>query len=266
MEPGLAVETMRFGRIVGIASGKGGVGKSTIALNLAATWAERGYRVGIFDADVFGPSLPTLTGTEGNLEVRNGRIVPVSRFGMHLMSVGYLTTRENPLVWRGPMLQGAIRHLWTIIAWPTLDYLVVDLPPGSGEIHVYILETLQLSGIVAVTTPQDIAVSDVRRGVEMFRRAGIIVVGIVENMSYIRCPTCNCEFPAFAGEGGERIAAEFGVPLLAQLPLLPEVSIASDQGVPAILHPQLRAYRAVYEHLATVIEKQLASTRPATKM
>ncbi|SHF60214.1 ATP-binding protein involved in chromosome partitioning [Microbulbifer donghaiensis] len=222
--------------IVAVASGKGGVGKSTTAVNLALALAAEGARVGLLDADIYGPSLPTMLGTEGaRPQVKEQKFfVPVEVQGLQTMSLGYLMTEDTPAVWRGPMASGALNQILTQTLWGELDYLVVDMPPGTGDIQLTLAQKTTLAGAVIVTTPQDLALKDAIKGVEMFRKVSVPVLGIVENMSLHTCTNCGHSEPIFGSGGGERIAADYDTRLLGQLPLAMAIREGTDSGLPSV--------------------------------
>ncbi len=222
--------------IIGIASGKGGVGKSTTTVNVALALSQLGAAVGILDADVYGPNQPHLLGLSGKPAMNEAQqLLPHSRYGIASMSMGYLVDEATPVVWRGPMISSALDQLLNKTAWPELDYLLVDLPPGTGDISLTLAKKTPLSAVVVVTTPQDLALLDVRKSVAMFRKLSIPVLGVVENMASHVCTSCGHEEAIFGSEGGERIAAEFDIPLLGRLPLSLAVREAADDHRPIVL-------------------------------
>jgi ATP-binding protein involved in chromosome partitioning len=217
--------------VIAVASGKGGVGKSTIAANLAVAFSRLGLRAGLLDADVYGPSLPTLFGLSGKPPLVDGKIQPAEKFGVRAMSIGLLVEPEKALAWRGPMVMGAVRQLMNDVAWGPLDILVIDTPPGTGDAHLTLAQTKRLTGAVVVSTPQEMALADVRRGVELFRKTSVPVLGVIENMAHLDLPGGGRAFPF--GEGGARRAAEdLGAPFLGALPLWTDLREASDDGAP----------------------------------
>lgn len=222
--------------IIAVASGKGGVGKSTIAVNLAAGLADRGARAGLFDADVYGPNVPRMVAAE---EVPNATrdetIVPPERFGLKLMSMDFLVGRDDPVIWRGPMVHKVITQLIEDVEWGSLDYLVIDLPPGTGDTQLTVLQTVPLTGSVIVTTPQAVAIDDARKGLRMFGRHETPVLGIVENMSTFICPDCNSEHDIFGAGGGVDFADEVDLPFLGSIPLDPAIRTGTDEGGPVVL-------------------------------
>jgi ATP-binding protein involved in chromosome partitioning len=246
--------------VIAVASGKGGVGKSTTAVNLALALDREGARVGLLDADIYGPSQGMMLGVaEGRRpEVRevkgNKYFVPIKAHGIQAMSMSFLVTESTPMVWRGPMVSGALQQLLGQTLWDELDYLIVDMPPGTGDIQLTLSQRVPVAGAVIVTTPQDIALIDARKGIEMFRKVDIPVLGVVENMSAFRCPECGHESAIFGSAGGERIAAEFATPLLGQLPLTMEIREQADGGTPTVARdpdgPIAGLYRDAARHLA----------------
>ena len=221
--------------IVAIASGKGGVGKSTTTLHLALALRDLGYRVGLLDADIYGPSQPTMLGIDDGVrpEIVDGKFfVPVEKFGLQTISMGYLVTEKTPMVWRGPMVSGALMQLLKQTQWSPLDYLLIDMPPGTGDIQLTLAQQIPCDGAVIVTTPQTVAVMDAQKGVEMFAKVSIPCLGVIENMSTYVCPSCGHEAAIFGEGGGEQVAADYGVPFLGRLPLNPEIRAAMDAGQP----------------------------------
>jgi ATP-binding protein involved in chromosome partitioning len=227
--------------IVAVASGKGGVGKSTVAANLAVALSQQGYRVGLLDADIYGPSVPTLFGvqTERPKSAGGGRFHPIEKFGVQLVSIGFFLTDKTPVIWRGPMVMGAVRQFLKDVLWNALDYLIVDLPPGTGDAQLTLAQQVYLDGVVIVTTPQDVALLDAMRAVKMFRQLHCPLLGVVENMSVFVCPDCGERDEVFGHGGGERMALEEGSRLLARVPIFPELREGGDSGVPiATAHPE----------------------------
>lgn len=221
--------------IIAIASGKGGVGKSTISTNLACALARQGAKVGLIDADVYGPSLPMMMKlTAKPLANDERQIIPVPSYGVKCMSMGMLVDPNEPIIWRGPMVMGAIRQFFQNVAWGELDYLLVDLPPGTGDAQLTMIQAVEISGSIIVTTPQDIAVQDAVRGVEMFVKLEVPILGIVENMSYLRLPSGEMIHP-FGQGGGFKTAVQYNVPLLSQLPLDERIRLGGDMGIPVAL-------------------------------
>jgi ATP-binding protein involved in chromosome partitioning len=223
--------------VVAVASGKGGVGKSTTSVNLAVALSQTGARVGLLDADIYGPNVPLMMGIKDKPDVSgsNGSIEPVVRFGIKLVSIGFFLDESKPVIWRGPMVHGAIQQFLRDFDWGDLDYLVVDLPPGTGDAPLSLSQLIPLSGVVIVTTPQDVALQDVAKGMAMFKQLEVPVIGVIENMSYFICPNCNEKHELFGRGGGERIAKAFDVPFLGQIPLQLNVRLGGDEGQPVVI-------------------------------
>lgn len=238
---------------VAVASGKGGVGKSTVAVNIAVALAATGAEVGLLDADVYGPNIPTLMGVERLPPPQNDRLLPAQAYGVKLMSIGFMVKPGQALIWRGPMLHTAIRQFLTDVVWGDLDYLIVDLPPGTGDAQLSLAQLIPLSGGLIVTLPQKISLEDASRGLQMFREVDVPVLGVVENMSYLILPD-GARMEVFGSGGGEKLAQDAGVPYLGGIPLDPAVRIGGDEGVPIVVSaPESRsgqALRAIAEQLA----------------
>lgn len=222
--------------IIAVGSGKGGVGKTTLSVNLAVALARLGHKVGLLDADIYGPNVPLMLGTNEQPQVTdNERIVAPERYGVRMISVGLLNPGDKPLVWRGPMLHSVIRQFLSQVEWGELDYLIIDLPPGTGDVVISLVQTVPLSGAVVVTTPSDVSLQDARKAIEMFKQVKVDILGIVENMSYFVCPHCNHEIDIFSKGGGERTAEQFQVPFLGRIELDPAIREAGDSGHPVVL-------------------------------
>jgi ATP-binding protein involved in chromosome partitioning len=222
--------------IVAVGSGKGGVGKTTIAVNLAVALARLGYRTGLLDADVYGPNVPLMTNVNQQPRVLGeNHIEPLQNFGIKIISVGFLNPGDKPLVWRGPMLHSIIRQFLQQVEWGELDYLIVDLPPGTGDVVISLFQTVPLTGAVVVSTPSDVSLQDGRKAIEMFRTARVDILGLVENMSHFVCPHCHQEIDIFSKGGVSRTAQQFGVPFLGSIELDPEIRKGGDTGKPAVL-------------------------------
>ena len=252
-----------LGKVLAISSGKGGVGKSTVSANLAAAMARAGHRVGLMDADIYGPNIPRMFGRDEKPEVQGGKIQPLEAYGVKLMSLGFIVERDAPAIWRGPIIMKIIQQFLRDVSWGQLDYLLVDLPPGTGDAQLSLTQIVRLHGAVIVTTPQEMAVGDSLRGAKMFERVGVSVVGIVENMSYFVCPHCHARSEVFLAGGGGRLAAELGVPLLGQIPLQAGMAELADRGQPIVVgEPDSPAARALTE-LARAVTTRVAGLSPA---
>jgi ATP-binding protein involved in chromosome partitioning len=254
--------------IIAVASGKGGVGKSTSAVNLALGLRDLGLKVGILDADIYGPSMPKLLAIRERPQTAGGtRLKPISRYGMAVMSIGFLIEEETPMIWRGPMVMSAITQMLREVEWGTLDVMVVDMPPGTGDAQLTMAQQVPLKGAVIVSTPQDLALIDARRGIAMFRRVNVPVLGIVENMSYFVCPHCGSRSDIF-GHGGARAEAErLGVPFLGEVPLDIEIREKSDAGLPLVATAPDGPQAKIYRDIAARVRDGLAGAgRPAPKI
>ncbi|MBI0534232.1 iron-sulfur cluster carrier protein ApbC [Roseomonas sp. KE2513] len=251
--PGAAMLLGEVGAVIAVASGKGGVGKSTTAVNLAVALAQKGLRVGLLDADIYGPSLPQMLGTTEKPRTAEGRIVPIERWGLKAMSIGFLVDQETPMVWRGPMVMGALEQMMSQVEWGALDVMVVDMPPGTGDTQLTMSQRVALRGAVIVSTPQDVALLDARRGIRMFEKVNVPVLGLVENMSYFCCPNCNHRSEIFGHGGARAEAARLGVEFLGELPLTLAVRELSDAGKPVVLAApdthEAAAYRAIADRV-----------------
>jgi ATP-binding protein involved in chromosome partitioning len=252
----------RVKNVVAVASGKGGVGKSTTSVNLAVALAQTGARVGLLDADIYGPNVPLMMGIKEKPEVTGAPggagIDPIVRFGIKLVSIGFFLDESKPVIWRGPMVHGAIQQFLKDFDWGDLDYLVVDLPPGTGDAPLSLSQLIPLSGVVIVTTPQDVALQDVAKGMAMFKQLEVPIIGVIENMSYFVCPNCSEKHEIFGRGGGERIAKAFEVPFLGQIPLQLNVRTGGDDGAPVVMaDPESPAARALYE-VAGAVARQVS--------
>jgi ATP-binding protein involved in chromosome partitioning len=223
-----------LGKVIAISSGKGGVGKSTVAVNLAVALAAGGARVGLMDADIYGPNIPRMMGVTGAPPVVNEKILPLEAHGVKLISLGMMIEPDQPAIWRGPIVMKIINQFLQDVAWGQLDYLIVDMPPGTGDAQLSLVQATQVDGAVIVTTPQAVSVGDALRGVKMFQRVGVPVLGIVENMSWFECPHCGKPSAIFGSGGGERLATSLELPLLGQVPLYPRVMEGGDEGRPIV--------------------------------
>lgn len=243
--------------IVAIGSGKGGVGKTTVAVNLAVALAKMGYRTGLLDGDVYGPNVPLMMNTSAQPRVLGeNRIEPLQNFGVKVISVGFLNPGDKPLVWRGPMLHSIVRQFLQQVEWGELDYLVVDLPPGTGDVVISLFQTVPLTGAVIVSTPSDVSLQDGRKAIEMFRTARVDILGLVENMSHFVCPHCHHEIDIFSKGGVARTAQQFGVPFLGSIELDPDIRKGGDTGKPAVLDGEGSPHaKSLYEFARHVIAR-----------
>ena len=247
--------------LIAVASGKGGVGKSTVAVNLALAFVQEGARVGLLDADIYGPSQPRMLGLVGRRpQSRDGKTLePLEAHGIKAMSIGFLVDERQPMVWRGPMVTSALNQLLSDTRWGELDYLLVDMPPGTGDIQLTLSQRVPVSGAVIVTTPQEISLADARKGLEMFQKVNVSILGIVENMSRHVCTRCGHEEPVFGSGGAERLAAEYGLPLLGGLPLDPRIRETTDRGTPTVAAEPQGALAQSYRQIALGAGAQLAA-------
>jgi ATP-binding protein involved in chromosome partitioning len=246
--------------VVAVASGKGGVGKSTVAVNLALALQRDGARTGLLDADIYGPSIPIMMGTQSQQpSLLGNQILPVEAHGLKLMSIGFLAGPEAPVVWRGPMVHKMVTQFLGGVVWGELDYLVVDLPPGTGDAQLTLTQTAPLSGAVIVTTPQDVALEDVHRAVRMFEQVKVPILGVVENMSYYSCPSCGHRDEIFAHGGGRRAAAKYEVPFLGEVPIVPAIRAAGDGGVPIVASAPDSAPAQAFRAVARAAAARLAT-------
>jgi ATP-binding protein involved in chromosome partitioning len=241
--------------IIAVGSGKGGVGKTTIAVNLAVALAKMGYRTGLLDADVYGPNVPLMMATNQQPRVLNeNRIEPLQNFGVKIISVGFLNPGDKAIVWRGPMLHQIIRQFLQQVEWGELDYLVVDLPPGTGDVVISLFQTVPLTGAVIVSTPSDVSLQDGRKAIEMFRTARVDILGLVENMSVFVCPHCHQEIDIFSKGGVARTAQQFGVPFLGSIELDPDIRKGGDSGKPSVLEGENSPHaKALYDFAKQVV-------------
>jgi ATP-binding protein involved in chromosome partitioning len=231
--------------ILAVGAGKGGVGKTTVAVNIAIALARAGGKVGLIDADIYGPNVPIMLGLNTQLTTDGQKIMPAEKFGLQVISMGFLTKDDAPIIWRGPMLHGALQQFFREVKWGDLDYLVLDLPPGTGDVALSLSQTVPVAGAIVVTTPQQVSLADSRRAVAMYRKLNIPSLGIIENMSHFACPRCGHEADIFGHGGGERMAAELGVPFLGRIPIYQPIREGSDTGVPLIIsEPESAAARA----------------------
>src|SRR6202158_6176911 len=243
--------------VIAVGAGKGGVGKTTVAVNLAIALARSGGKVGIIDADIYGPNVPIMLGMKAQLTTDGQKIIPAERYGLQVISMGCLTADDAPIIWRGPMLHGAVQQFFREVRWTDLDYLVVDLPPGTGDVALSLSQTVPVAGAIVVTTPQQVSLADSRRAVAMYKKLNIPTLGVVENMSYFVCRHCNHEADIFGYGGGGEIAAPLGVPFLGRIPIYQPIREGSDTGVPLLISepesPAGRAFMAAAEQAAAQV-------------
>jgi ATP-binding protein involved in chromosome partitioning len=252
--------------VIAVGAGKGGVGKTTVAVNLALALVECGGRVGLIDADIYGPNVPIMLGMKTQLTTDGQKIVPAEKFGLQVISMGFLTGDDAPIIWRGPMLHGALQQFFREVAWKDLDYLVVDMPPGTGDVALSLSQSVPVAGSIVVTTPQQVSLADSRRAVAMYKKLNIPPLGILENMSHFVCPNCAHESEIFGHGGGERMASELGVPFIGRIPIYQPIREGGDSGVPLVIgepgSPAAQAFVGAAEQLAAQIS--LASYNRAT--
>jgi ATP-binding protein involved in chromosome partitioning len=243
--------------IIAVGSGKGGVGKTTLSVNLALALSKMGHKVGLLDADVYGPNVPLMLGTNAQPRaVSNERIEPILALGLKVISVGFLNPGDKPIIWRGPMLHQIIRQFLNSVEWGELDYLVIDLPPGTGDVALSLVQTVPLTGAVVVSTPSDVSLQDGRKAIEMFRQMKVDLIGVVENMSYFVCPHCQHEIDIFSRGGAEKTAQQFGVAFLGAIQLDPELRKGGDTGKPAVLDGENAPHaKALFEFARRVVSR-----------
>ncbi len=231
--------------VIAVGAGKGGVGKTTVSVNLALALAKAGARVGILDGDIYGPNVPLMLGLQAEIVSDGQRIRPAEKFGLQVMSIGFMTGDDQAVIWRGPMVHSAIQQFFRDVGWKDLDYLIIDMPPGTGDVALSLSQTVPVAGAIVVTTPQQVSLADSRRAVRMYQKLNIPPLGIVENMSYYACPNCHHESDIFGFGGGEQIATALGVPFLGRLPVYQPISLGSDRGIPLVIaEPDAAATRS----------------------
>jgi ATP-binding protein involved in chromosome partitioning len=231
--------------IVAVGAGKGGVGKTTVAVNLALALAKCGSKVGLIDGDIYGPNVPIMLGLKTQLMTDGQKIVPAEKYGLQVISMGFLTADDAPIIWRGPMLHGALQQFFREVRWTNLDYLIIDMPPGTGDVALTLSQSVPTAGAIVVTTPQQVSLADTRRAVAMYKKLNIPPLGLIENMSYFTCPDCGHESDIFGRGGGENLAAELGVPFLGRIPIYQPIREGSDVGIPLVVaEPEVAATRA----------------------
>jgi len=243
--------------IIAVGSGKGGVGKTTLSVNLAVALARMGHKVGLLDADVYGPNVPLMLGVnEQPRMIGENRIEPLQGFGVKVISVGFLNPGDKPIIWRGPMLHQIVRQFLGLVEWGQLDYMIVDLPPGTGDIALSLVQTVPLTGAIVVSTPSDVALQDARKAIEMFRQMKVDIAGVVENMSYFVCPHCQHEVDIFSRGGAEKMAEKFGVAFLGSIELDPEVRKSGDSGKPVVIEGENSPHaKSIYAFAKNVVAR-----------
>src|SRR4051794_13846376 len=264
--PKLPIPGVKY--LIAVGSGKGGVGKTTVSVNLAVGLAQLGFKTGLMDADVYGPNVPLMMGINRTPMAYGERIQPLENFGVKLMSMGFLSPGDKPLVWRGPMLHSVIQQFLRGVDWGELDYLVIDLPPGTGDVQLSLIQTAPVTGAVVVTTPSDVSLEDARKAVHMFNQVKVPVLGLVENMSWLKCPHCNEHIDVFSMGGGSKTATQMGITFLGELPLDPVVRIGGDTGRPVALRGQGDERAAAFYDLArrTIDRVAVESVAPTPKI
>ena len=252
--------------IIAVGAGKGGVGKTTVAVNLAIALSQCGGRVAMIDGDIYGPNVPIMLGISTQLTTDGQKIIPAQQYGIQLVSMAFLTQDDAPVIWRGPMLHGVIQQFFREVRWTNIDYLVVDLPPGTGDVALSLSQSVPVSGSVVVTTPQTVSIADTRRAVRMYQKLNVPTLGLIENMSHFVCPSCRHESDIFGKGGGESLARELSVPFLGRIPIYEPIRIGGDTGVPIVVgepdSPAAQAFRAAAERLAAQLSIAAFAKRP----
>jgi ATP-binding protein involved in chromosome partitioning len=243
--------------IIAVGSGKGGVGKTTVTVNLAVGLAQTGAKVGLLDADIYGPNVPLMIGIDGQPKTTGNSIQPLSNFGVRVMSMGFLTDPDTPVIWRGPMLHNVVQQFVRQVEWGELDYLLVDLPPGTGDVQLTLTQTVPLMGAVIVTTPQDVALQDARKAILMFQQVRVEILGLIENMSFFQCPECGARTDIFNHGGAEKTAEKYGVPFLGEIPLDSAVRKGGDVGTPIVMGESESPVAKAFAQIARNVAKQV---------
>jgi ATP-binding protein involved in chromosome partitioning len=256
--------------IIAVGAGKGGVGKTTVAVNLAIALSQCGGRVAMIDGDIYGPNVPIMLGINTQLTTDGQKILPAQQYGIQLVSMAFLTQDDSPVIWRGPMLHGVIQQFFREVRWNQIDYLIVDLPPGTGDVALSLSQSVPVSGSVVVTTPQTVSIADTRRAVRMYQKLNVPTLGLIENMSHFICPSCRHESDIFGKGGGESLATELSVPFLGRIPIYEPIRVGGDTGVPIVVgepdSPAAQAFRAAAERLAAQLSIAAYAKRPIPLM
>ena len=255
--------------VVAVGAGKGGVGKTTVSVNLALALTKAGARVGILDGDIYGPNVPLMLGLQAELTTDGRQIRPAEKFGLQIVSLAFMTGEDQAVIWRGPMVHGAIQQFFREVGWRDLDYLIIDMPPGTGDVALSLSQTVAVAGAVVVTTPQQVSLADSRRAVRMYQKLNIPTLGVVENMSYYACPNCHHESDIFGFGGGEQMATSMEVPFLGRLPVYQPISLGSDRGIPLVIaepeSPAGRAFTQLGERVALEVARNAYKSAVANK-
>jgi ATP-binding protein involved in chromosome partitioning len=243
--------------VIAVGAGKGGVGKTTVAVNLAIALSQTGARVAVIDGDIYGPNVPIMLGIQTQLTTDGQKIVPAEQYGLQLVSMAFLTQDDSAVIWRGPMLHGVVQQFFREVAWKNIDYLIVDLPPGTGDVALSLSQSVPVAGAVVVTTPQTVSLADTRRAIRMYQKLNVPPLGLIENMSHFVCPTCQTESDIFGKGGGETLAADMGIPFLGRIPIYEPIRLGGDTGVPIVVgepkSPAAQSFRTAAEQLAAQI-------------
>jgi ATP-binding protein involved in chromosome partitioning len=255
--------------VIAVGAGKGGVGKTTVAVNLALALTKAGARVGVLDGDIYGPNVPLMLGLQAELSTDGKQIRPAEKFGLQVVSLAFMTSEDQAVIWRGPMVHSAIQQFFRDVGWRDLDYLIIDMPPGTGDVALSLSQTVAVAGAVVVTTPQQVSLADSRRAVRMYQKLNIPTLGVVENMSYYSCPNCHHESDIFGFGGGEQISTLLDVPFLGRLPIYQPISLGSDRGIPIVIaepdSPASRSFAQVADRVATQVALNAHKSAVANK-
>jgi ATP-binding protein involved in chromosome partitioning len=249
--------------IIAVSSGKGGVGKTTVAVNLAAALAAAGHRVGLLDTDVYGPNVPLMVGANEQPRIDGQKILPIEAHGLKVMSMGFLNPGDKPVVWRGPMLHGVVRQFLSDVSWGETDFLVVDMPPGTGDVQLSLAQLVPVQGAVVVTTPQEVAAVDVRKAINMFEQVGVPLIGVVENMSYFVCSNCDTHHEIFGRGAGDALAEQFHTEVLGRIPICTEIRESSDAGTPIVLADPNSEAALAFRTIADAVVRRVSSPEAA---